>query len=151
MKRNIDITKISRVVGILSVVLLFVSAYLPWINILEDGVHKATLTGMKTIGTRYRPAEISLIFAALYFITIFIHKLWIKIAGIFFGVVVFAWSIKDFVSLSKFPNAEKLFSPEMYTQYTSTREAGLYIFIIAALLILAAAVTPYYPEKDRKG
>lgn len=148
MKKKTDITKISRVVGILSVILLFAAAYLPWAYIYKNGTPEATLTGMDTVSSSYDPALVALIFAVLYLITIFIHKLWLKIAGVFFAVVVIAWCVYCYNSVAN--HATQLYDPERFTQYTSDTAKGLYVFILGAIGVLFASLTPYFPDKYRK-
>ncbi len=131
--------KAFRIVGILSVVLLFVSAFLPWVYINSGDLHNATLTGMDTGASLYgKPALLGLIFAVLYLITIFIHKVWIKISGVFFGVVVLAWTIRNYT----------LF--QCVLNYCPEKKIGLYLTVLAALGIMVAALVPYMPDKYRK-
>ncbi len=149
MKKNFDITKVSRIVGIIAVVILFVAAYLPWAHIYQGGSMKATLTGMNTISSSYKPALLTLIFSVLFILTVFIYKLWVKIAGVLFGVVVIAWGVNVYSSF--YSHATQMYSPTRFTQYSSDTAFGLYIFLAASLLVLVASLTPYYPEKYRKG
>lgn len=138
--------KAFRIVGIISIFLLIISAYLPWIYISSGGVHKFTLTGMNTVKTGYKPALVAIIFSILYLCTTFIYKMWAKIAGVIFGVVVLAWTMKSFVSLMDAQNY--LFKD--FLQYSSQRGIGLYLALIAAIGVLVAALVPYMPDKYRK-
>src|SRR5690625_2200666 len=123
--------KIFRTIGILSVLLLFVSAFLPWVYINSGDLHDATLTGLNTGDSVYgKPALLGLIFAGLFFITIFFYKIWVKVAGVFFGVVVIAWSIRNYV----------LF--RCVLDYCPERKIGLFLPVIASLgIVLAAFIT----------
>lgn len=131
--------KAFRTAGILSVILLFISAFLPWVYINSGDLHHATLTGMDTGTSVYgKPALMGLIFALLYLITIFLHKVWIKVAGVFFGVVVIAWAIRNYT----------LFQCAL--NYCPDKKIGLYLTMLAALGIMVAALVPYMPDKYRK-
>lgn len=129
--------KIFRTVGIVAVAVLLVSAFLPWAYIDFGLLHKAVLTGMDTGKTNYgKPAILNLVFAPLFLITIFIPKVWAKRTGIFLGVLVLAWNLRNFY----------LFSCEM--GYCPERRIGLYLTVLAAIAVMVSAVLPYVPEKD---
>ncbi len=128
--------KIFRTIGILSVLLLFVSAFLPWVNVSAQDV---TYTGLRAgrNGT-WAPAVVAWGFAILYLVTMFIPKLWVKMLGVFCGVVVVAWSFSVYYRLRGTP----LQPQEM--------EIGLYLFLLASLGIIVSALIPYIPDKYRK-
>lgn len=130
--------KIFRTVGIASVVLLFISAFLPWVYINFGLLHNAFLSGMNTGHTNYgKPAILGLFFATLFFITILIPKVWAKRLGIFFAVIVFSWAGRNYF----------LFRCEM--GYCPHRQIGLYLTILASLGVLIASLLPYVPEEEQ--
>lgn len=127
--------KIFRTIGITAVILLFISAYLPWVYINFGKLHNAFLTGMNTGITEYgKPAILGLFFSLLFLITIFIPKVWAKRTGILFAVIVLAWGIRNYF----------LFTCEM--GYCPHRQVGLYLTVLASLAIMASALMPYVPE-----
>lgn len=127
--------KIFRTIGIAAVILLFISAYLPWVYINFGKLHNAFLTGMNTGITEYgKPAILGLFFSLLFLITIFIPKVWAKRTGILFAVIVLAWGIRNYF----------LFTCEM--GYCPHRQIGLYLTVLASLAIMASALMPYVPE-----
>jgi len=129
--------KIFRTIGILSVVLLVISAFLPWAYIDYGLLHKAVLTGMDTGKTNYgKPAILNLVFGCLFLMTIFIPKVWAKRTGIFFAVIVLAWNLRNF----------NLFPCEM--GYCPERKIGLYLTLLSAIAIMVCSVLPYVPEKN---
>ncbi len=131
--------KIFRTIGILSVMLLFISAFLPWAHAGTEGVQNAVFTGFRAgPAGLWKPAMVSLIFAVLYLITLFIMKVWVKMAGVFFGVVVLAWSVSVYYRLKG-----NFITPHEI-------DFGLYLFLLAALGIMVAALFPYLPDKYRK-
>ncbi len=122
-------------IGIAAVILLFISAYLPWVYINFGKLHNAFLTGMNTGITEYgKPAILGLFFSLLFLITIFIPKVWAKRTGILFAVIVLAWGIRNYF----------LFTCEM--GYCPHRQVGLYLTVLASLAIMASALMPYVPE-----
>lgn len=132
--------KIFRTIGIAAVILLFISAYLPWVYINFGELHHANLTGMNTGITNYgKPAILGLFFSILYLITIFIPKVWAKRTGIFFAVIVIAWGIRNYF----------LFTCE--SGYCPQRRIGLYLTVLASLAIMASALMPYVPEGKIEG
>lgn len=131
--------KVFKYIGITAVILLIISAYLPWVYIDFGSLHEATLTGMDTGKTTYgKPALLGIIFAVLFFITVFIPKVWAKRTGIFFAVVVIAWNIKNFY----------LFHCEM--GYCPEKKIGLYLTVLSSMAIMISALLPYVPEEKMK-
>lgn len=127
--------KIFRTIGIAAVILLFISAYLPWVYINFGKLHHAFLTGMNTGITNYgKPAILGLFFSLLFLITIFIPKIWAKRTGILFGVIVLAWGIRNYF----------LFTCEM--GYCPHRQIGLYLTVLASIAIMVSSLLPYVPE-----
>jgi hypothetical protein len=131
--------KISRTLGIAAVILIIISGFLPWVYIDYGKLHEALLTGMDTGATNYgKPAVLNIIFGVLFFCTILIPKLWAKRTGIFFGVVILAWNLRNFY----------LFQCEM--GYCPEKRIGLYLTLLAALVIMVCAVLPYVPPKENE-
>lgn len=131
--------KIFRLIGILSVVLMVISAFLPWVHTDAENITNATSTGLHAgPDGLWKPALIAIIFSFLYIITLFIHKVWVKMAGVFFGVIVIAWSVSVYYRLK----GNSLVPQELQT--------GIYLFLIAALGVMVAALFPYVPGKYRK-
>ena len=131
------IMKTFRTIGIAAIILLFISAFLPWVYINFGKLHDAYLTGMNTGITNYgKPAILGLFFSFLFLITVFIPKVWAKRTGIFFAVIVLAWGIRNYF----------LFTCEM--GYCPHRQIGLYLTLLASLAIMVSALTPYVPEEE---
>lgn len=131
--------KIFRTIGIAAVILLFISAFLPWVYINFGKLHNAFLTGMNTGITNYgKPAILGLFFGILFLITIFIPKVWAKRTGILFAVIVLAWAIRNYL----------LFTCEM--GYCPQRQIGLYLTVLASLAIMVSALMPYVPETEKE-
>lgn len=129
--------KFVRSAGILAASVLIVSAYLPWAYIDYGLLHHALLTGMDTGKTNYgSPGMLNLFFGVLFLVTIFIPKVWAKRSGIFFGVVLLAWNLRNFY----------LFQCEM--GYCPEKRIGLYLSLVAAIAVMVCSVFPYVPEKD---
>lgn len=121
-----------------AVVLLGISAFLPWAYIDHGLLHKAVLTGMDTGKTNYgKPAILNLIFAPLFLATVLIPRVWAKRTGIFLAVVLLAWNLRNYY----------LFPCEM--GYCPERRIGLYLTLLSALAIMVASVLPYMPENRR--
>lgn len=126
-----------RPISIAAVILLIGSGFLPWAYINFGTLHDALLTGMDTGATNYgKPALLSIMFAVLFFITIWIPKVWAKRTGLFLAVVILAWNLRNFF----------LFQCEM--GYCPEKRIGLYLTLLAAIAIMVCAALPYVPEKD---
>ena len=131
--------KLFRTIGLMAIALLFISAFLPWAHVQTDQGSAVTFTGLHA-GTNglWKPALIAMIFSLLYLLTMFIAKIWVKIAGVFFGVIVLAWTVSVYYRLRG--NALE----------PHTFQFGIYLFVLAAVGIMASALFPYVPDKARK-
>ncbi|HEX5554772.1 MAG TPA: hypothetical protein VFX43_16135 [Chitinophagaceae bacterium] len=131
--------KIFNRIGIAAVIVLIVSAFLPWAYIDFGLLHNALLTGMDTGATTYgKPGILNIFFGVLFLATVLIPKLWAKRIGIFLGVVILAWNLRNYF----------LFHCEM--GYCPDRRIGLYLSLLAGIAIMVCAVLPYVPEKEEK-
>ncbi len=127
--------KIFRTLGAIACVIMIVSAFLPWIRI--ELIHD-TYTGMYTGKDNFygKPGYINIFFSGLFFILIFVNRVWAKRLNIFFGALLAAWTIRNVLV---FTHCEMGYCPQ--------KLIGIYLVILAAIFILLAALLPYMPEK----
>jgi hypothetical protein len=124
--------RLKFILSLLSVVLLVVSCFLPWMTIESKGI---AITGVDTTGTLYgKPAYFHFVWAGLYLLFLAINKVWSKRAAIGLAGFNIAWTARNF-----------LFLPACQMGECPVRKEGLYLLVAAAALMF---VTPMLPEKD---
>jgi len=127
--------KYSKWFGLTGVLLVIIAAFQPWIIIASKNI---IVTGLQTTGTNFgKPAllnVISAVIAAIFFMVPFVMA---KRMNIFFCSFNLAWSFRNFVVLSTCRAGE---CPE--------KRFGLYLLLIASLLMIIAALLPDVRLKD---
>jgi hypothetical protein len=119
----------SQPIGVLAVVLLVVSCYLPWIYI---GPLQASITGMHAPGTSFgKPGLLNIILGVLAAVFFLIPRIWAKRINIFVAALGMAWAARNFLLL---PKCENGFCPE--------KQAGLFLLLISAIIIIICALLP---------
>jgi hypothetical protein len=121
-------------IGLMAAALLIVSCFTPWVVIESRNI---TISGIDAAGTNYgKPGYFHIVFAGLYIIFSLIPRLWAKRANL--PVVGFntAWVIRNFFSLAICTGGE-----------CPTRKFGLWMMLLASLLML---ITALFPDVKRK-
>src|SRR5829696_6278713 len=117
---------------LLSVLLLVISCFLPWMTIESKDL---TITGIKTTGTLYgKPGYFHFLWAALYLVFLLINKVWSRRAAIGLAGFNIAWAMRNFLLI-----------PACQMGECPTRKEGLYLLLAASILMF---VTPLLPEKN---
>jgi len=128
--------RIMRWMGLLAPVLLAIAAFLPWV-VIES--RQMTITGVDTAGTNYgKPAYVHFILLSLYLVFHLVPRLWAKRANLVVVALNTAWAIRNFFLLAVCRSGE-----------CPSRKAGLYLMLLASLLMLVAALFPR--TEDIKG
>jgi hypothetical protein len=110
-------------------VLLIVSCFIPWVVIESRGI---TITGVDTTGTKYgKPGYIHLICAAFFIVFTLTQKLWAKRSNLPVVALNLAWALRNFFLIAVCKGGE---CPE--------RQAGLWMMLLASILMLIAALFP---------
>lgn len=127
--------KYSKWIGLLSVVLLVIACLLPWVEIVSRNI---IVTGLRAEGTHFgKPGFMNLImsgFAAIFFL---IPTVGAKRANLFFCAFNLAWAIRNYIIVSTCHGGE-----------CPVQKIGLYLLMLAALLMVIAAMFPDMKLKD---
>jgi hypothetical protein len=122
--------------GIAAVLLLVLACTLPWVLIPSK---QLIISGMEASGTRYgKPGYLHLLFAFFFLIFLFIPAIWAKRANLLVVAFNLAWTIRNFLILSLCRGGE---CPE--------RQSGLYLLLLASVLLLLTALFPHKPTALR--
>lgn len=127
--------KYSKWIGLAGVVLLVIAAYQPWIWIPSKNI---MVSGMHAPGTNFgRPALLNFYLSAIAVVFYLIPTAMAKRFNIFFCAFSLAWTLRNFIIVSTCRAGE---CPE--------KQYGLYLYCLAAVLMMVAALTPDIKLKE---
>ncbi len=117
--------KFHRLLSILSIALLIVAAFLPWMTIESKGI---TVTGMNTTGTNFgKPALFHFILGGLYLLFVLISKVWAQRIAVVFAAFNIAWAVRNFLLIAACAGGE-----------CPVRKTGLYLVLLSAAVMFVA-------------
>lgn len=124
-------------IGLLAVVLLIASCFLPWVVIYSKEI---TVTGIDSTGTNFgKPGYTHFILSFFFIILHFIPKIWAKRCNLLIVALNIAWAIRNFFIISMCREGE---CPE--------KKIGLWLVLVASSLMLLAALFPDIELKEEK-
>lgn len=124
--------RLKIILSLLAVVLLVVSCFFPWMTIESKSI---TITGIDTKSTLYgKPAYFHFFWAGLYLVFLLLNKIWSKRAAVVVAAFNIAWAARNFLLI-----------PACQMGECPVRKEGLYLLIVAAVLMF---VTILLPEKN---
>jgi hypothetical protein len=124
-------------IGLGAAILLIVACFLPWV-VIES--HHITISGVDSTGTKFgKPGYLNLVLVALFLVFHFTPKLWAKRANLLIVGFNTAWVIRNFFLIAVCRGGE---CPE--------RKLGLYMIMLASLLMLLSALFPEMEEREIK-
>jgi hypothetical protein len=121
--------KNSNYFGIIAALLLMVACFLPWAYYPDLDKY---FTGFFSEKNVYgKPGKFLLFFSVISIIFFLIQKVWAKRANLLIAAILVSYSIKSYMLFS---NCYHGICPE--------KKAGIYIMLIAPILIVVAALLP---------
>jgi len=121
--------KHSQMIGIMALVVLVFSCFLPWTY--HPDLNK-TFTGFVSENNVYgKPGKVFIFFSLFATVFFLLPRIWAKRVNFFICAVIMAYAIKSFI----------LFSG-CYRGICPEKKEGIWIMIIAAIISLAMAVMP---------
>lgn len=119
----------SKWIGVGAVVLVYIAAFMPWIEVLSQNI---LVTGMHTEGTNFgKPAMMNLIVSGVSFIFFLWPAVLAKRANLFFTAFNLAWTLRNAIIITTCRAGE---CPE--------KKFGLYLLAIGAVLMVFASFFP---------
>ena len=124
-------------IGLAAVILLIVSCFLPWVIIDSQ---KIIVSGVDSTGTNFgKPGYTHFVLGFFFIIFHFIPKLWAKRVNLLIVALNIAWAIRNYFIISMCRVGE---CPE--------KQIGLWLVLLASVLILVAALFPDIQLKEEK-
>ena len=124
-------------IGLVAVMLLIVSCFLPWVIIDSQ---KIIVSGVDSTGTNFgKPGYTHFVLGFFFIIFHFIPKLWAKRVNLLIVALNIAWAIRNYFIISMCRVGE---CPE--------KQIGLWLVLLASVLILIAALFPGIKLKEER-
>jgi len=118
-------------------VLLIISCFIPWVYIESRNI---TISGIDATGTNYgKPGYFHIVLVTFFIVFTLIAKVWAKRFNLIVVALNTAWAARNFFIIATCQGGE---CPE--------RKIGLYLMLIASLLMLLTALFPDLEIKSEK-
>ena len=124
-------------IDLFAVILLIFSCFLPWVNIASKNI---VVSGVESTGTNFgKPGYTHFVLSFFFIIFHFIPRLWAKRSNLLVVALNIAWAIRNYFIISMCREGE---CPE--------KQIGLWLVLLASVLILIAALFPDIKLKEEK-
>jgi len=124
-------------IGLFAVVLLIVSCFIPWVTIPSKNI---VVSGVESTGTNFgKPGYTHFVLSFFFIIFHFIPRLWAKRSNLLVVALNIAWAIRNYFIISMCREGE---CPE--------KQIGLWLVLLASVLVLIAALFPDIKLKEEK-
>ncbi len=124
-------------IGLAAAILLTVACFSPWVVIESRHI---TISGIDATGTNYgKPGYLHLVLVVTFLLFHFIPRVWAKRANLLVVGINTAWAIRNFFLIAVCRGGE---CPE--------RKMGIYMLLLASLLMLLAALFPDVELDEKK-
>jgi len=130
--------KYSKWVGLLAAIAIIAVCYLPWVYVPQVNLE---IGGMYASGPQNfgRPGLMNCILSVVAIILFLAPFIWAKRTNIFVVAFNIAWAVRNYLLLSRCYGGE---CPE--------KKTGLYLLLLASLVMMAAAFVPDIAIKEEK-
>lgn len=119
----------TTIIGIAAIILVIISAFLPWISIHADGQHMV-FTGLNTEGSSFgEPGKLSIGVSVLILVFFLLQKQWALRVNLFTTAFLAAWTFRNMLIFSR---CEMGICPE--------QKAGLYLSMLGAFVAFGCVV-----------
>jgi len=122
-------TKIFQRIGLIACITLVVSCFMPWAYYADI---KESFTGFYSYQNNYgRPGKFLTIIAVIAFTLMYLPKIWAKRSNMFVCALGVGYAIKSYILFTS-----------CYNAYCPEKQAGIFIMMIATILMLISSVLP---------
>jgi hypothetical protein len=123
--------------GIAVAVLLVISCFLPWVEIVAKNI---IVTGVNAEGTYFgRPGYFNLLMTLLFVVFTLTPRIWAKRVNLLVTAINFAWALRNYFIISACRAGE---CPEKHT--------GIFLLVFASLLMLVSSLFPDLKLPEQK-
>ena len=124
-------------VGLVAVILLVVSCFLPWVIIPSKNI---IVSGVDSTGTNFgKPGYTHFVLSFFFVIFHIVPKLWAKRVNLLIVALNIAWAIRNYFIITMCREGE---CPQ--------KQIGLWLVMLASVLMLIAALFPDIKLKEEK-
>jgi hypothetical protein len=129
--------KILQRVGIIACVLLVVACFMPWTYYADI---KETFTGFYSFQNQYgKPGKFLCFIAIVAFALMMLPKIWAKRTNLFVCALGVGYAVKTFILFTS-----------CYNAYCPEKKSGIYLMMVATLLMLVSSAFPDLKIKKEK-
>ena len=119
----------TTIIGIAAIILVIISAFLPWISIHADG-QQMVITDLNTKGSSFgEPAKLSIGVSVLILVLFLLRKPWTPRVNLFTTAFLAAWTFRNMLIFSR---CEMGICPE--------QKAGLYLSMLGAFVAFGCVI-----------
>ncbi|HPH92058.1 MAG TPA: hypothetical protein PLZ68_14655 [Ferruginibacter sp.] len=129
--------KILQRVGLVACLVLVIACFMPW-TYHED--LKESFTGFYSHENFYgKPGRFLTIIAVIAFALMYLPKIWAKRTNLFVCALGVGYAIKSYILFTS-----------CYNAYCPEKKAGIYLMLVASVVMLVASAFPDLKLKDKK-
>ncbi len=116
--------------GLAAAILLIVSCFLTWVTIASKSI---VVSGIDATGTSFgKPGYFNLLMTLFFIVFTLLPKIWAKRINLLFTAMNRAWAARNYFIISACLAGE-----------CPAKHAGLFLLLIASLLMLVSSLFPY--------
>jgi len=124
-------------IGLAAAIMLVVSCFIPWVFVEGKSI---TISGVDSGGSAYgKPGYFHFVLAAFFLAFNFIPRVWAKRTNFLIVALNIAWAIRNYFIISA-----------CYAGDCPEKKAGIFLMLLASLLMLVAALFPDIKLKEKK-
>ena len=115
--------------GLAAAGLMIAACFMPWLEITSRHI---VISGFDSTGTHYgKPGIFHLLMCFLFLLCMLVPRVWAKRANLLVVAMNFAWAVRNYFALSACEAGE-----------CPVKKAGLYLMMLASVLMLITAMFP---------
>ena len=124
-------------IGLAAAVLLVVSCFTPWVFIESANI---TVSGVNTTGTNFgKPGYFHFVLAAGFLFCTFVPRIWAKRLNLLITALNVGWAVRNIFILAACSGGE-----------CPVRKAGIWLMLLASLVMLVSALFPDMKVPEEK-